>query len=115
MDSIFVISRVLIFYRSSTLPSSRNCPSSRLLDLGEEDGEELSSMSGYESLEAVNILSEPPIIRNAALRMSLERNNGGMATAGKALPAVKQDNLGLVNPHYSGPSVEETEEERHSR
>ena len=107
-----------MYFRSSTLPSSRNCPSSRLLDLGEEDGEELSSMSGYESLEAVNILSEPPIIRNASLRMSLERSNGGLtAAAGKPLPtaAGKQDSLGLVNPHYSGPSVEETEEERHSR
>ena len=51
-------------FRSSTLPSSRNCASTRLLDLGEEEAiDEMSSMSGYESLEAVNILSEPPIIR----------------------------------------------------
>ena len=90
--------------RSSTLPSSRNCPSARLLDLSEEEAaiDEISSMSGYESLEAVNILStnEAPIIRKSAGVMSTRERSG----VG-----------GLVNPHYKGPEVEESEEERHAR
>ena len=40
---------------------------------------------------------------------------------GKSTSIVKQEDrkesvsLGLVNPHYSGPSVDESEEERHAR
>ena len=72
-------------------------------------------MSGYESLEAVNILSEPPIIRNSSIKMAQFENGGKSTSIVKQEDRKESVSLGLVNPHYSGPSVDESEEERHAR